>query len=42
MSWTFRGGLAVKWTGPELSALSAAVATEGLEIAHCGVEQVLE
>lgn len=40
MAWTFRGGLAAKWTGPELSATQNAVAIESLEIAHHGIEQV--
>jgi phage tail-like protein len=41
MAWPFYGGLAAKWTGPEFSALTGAVALEGLEIAHHGVEQVV-
>jgi phage tail-like protein len=41
MAWTFRAGLAVKWTGPELNAMQNAVAIEGLEIAHHGIEQVI-
>jgi len=40
-AWTFRAGLAVKWVGPELNAMQSAVAIEGIEIAHHGVEQVL-
>ena len=40
MAWNFRAGLAVKWTGPDLSAMQSAVAIEGLEIAHQGLEQV--
>jgi phage tail-like protein len=40
MSWTFRGGLAAKWTGPELSAMQGTVAIEALEIAHEGIDQV--
>lgn len=40
MSWTFRGGIAVKWTGPELSSMTSAVAIEGLEIAHHGIQQI--
>ena len=40
MAWTFRGGLAAKWIGPELNAMQNAVAIEGLEIAHQGIEQV--
>jgi len=39
MSWTFQGGIAVKWVGPELSAMQNAVAIEGLEIAHQGITQ---
>jgi phage tail-like protein len=38
-AWTFRGGIAVKWLGPELNAMQNAVAIEGLEIAHEGIEQ---
>lgn len=41
MAWTFRGGLAAKWSGPEFAALNAAVALEGLEIAHHGIEQIV-
>ena len=40
LAWTFRAGLAVKWNGPELNATQNAVAIEGLEIAHHGIEQV--
>jgi phage tail-like protein len=40
MAWTFRAGIAVKWTGPELGAMQNAVAIEGLEIAHHGIVQV--
>jgi phage tail-like protein len=40
ISWTFRAGMAVKWTGPELNAMQNAVAIEGLEIAHEGLTQV--
>jgi phage tail-like protein len=40
-AWTFRAGLAVKWTGPELNALQNAVAIEGIEIAHHGIEQIV-
>ena len=40
MAWTFRAGLAVKWVGPELNAMHSAVAIEGLEIAHHGLEQI--
>jgi len=40
MAWNFRGGIAVKWVGPELNAMQSAVAIEGLEIAHHGIEQI--
>ena len=40
VAWTFTGGIAVKWSGPELSAQNAAVAIEALEIAHHGLTQV--
>lgn len=38
MAWVFRAGIAVKWSGPDLSATSGAVALESLEIAHHGIE----
>jgi phage tail-like protein len=41
VAWVFRAGLAVKWSGPELSAIQSSVAVEGLEIAHQGITQVL-
>jgi phage tail-like protein len=41
VSWVFRGGIAVKWAGPELSATQPAIAIEALEIAHHGLEQIL-
>jgi phage tail-like protein len=41
VSWQFRGGIAVKWIGPEFNAMQGAVAVEGLEIAHHGVRQVI-
>ena len=37
MAWDFRGGIAVKWTGPELNAMQSEVAVESLEIAHHGI-----
>lgn len=37
MSWTFQGGIAAKWVGPELNAMQSAVAIETLEIAHQGL-----
>jgi phage tail-like protein len=40
LAWTFRAGLACKWTGPELNATQSAVAIESLEIAHHGLSQV--
>jgi len=40
LAWTFRAGLAVKWTGPDLVATDNAIAIEGLEIAHEGLTQV--
>ena len=42
VAWEFRGGLAAKWTGPELHAGQDAVAVESLEIAHQGLTRVLE
>jgi phage tail-like protein len=39
-AWAFRGGLAAKWTGPDLNAEQNAVAVEALEIAHEGLTQV--
>jgi phage tail-like protein len=40
IAWAFRGGLAARWTGPELDAMQDAVAIESLEIAHEGLTQV--
>lgn len=37
LSWTFQGGIAAKWVGPELNAMQSAVAVETLEIAHEGL-----
>jgi phage tail-like protein len=37
MAWEFRGGLAVKWTGPECNAMDNGVVVESLEIAHQGL-----
>ncbi len=39
VAWAFRGGIAVKWIGPDLNAMQNAVAIEGIEIAHEGIEQ---
>jgi phage tail-like protein len=36
-SWAFTAGYPVKWTGPELNALSPGVAFEALEIVHRGI-----
>ena len=38
--WWFRRGYPVKITGPDLNALTAAVAIESLEIAHHGLSLV--
>jgi phage tail-like protein len=35
-AWTLTGVIPVRWTGPSLSAESAKVATETLELAHHG------
>jgi phage tail-like protein len=40
ISWVFRGGIAVKWSGPEFSATQSAIAVEALEIAHHGLQQI--
>lgn len=37
MSWDFIGGIAAKWTGPDLNAMENAIALESLEIAHHGL-----
>jgi phage tail-like protein len=39
-AWAFRGGLAAKWSGPDLHAEQNAVAVESLEIAHEGLTRV--
>ena len=38
--WTFADAFPVRWTGPNLSAGSAAAADESLEIAHSGLKLV--
>jgi phage tail-like protein len=38
MVWTFSGGLAATWAGPDLNAGTSAVAIERLEIAHEGLK----
>ena len=35
--WSFKRGLAVKWTGPSLNAMQSQVAVEEIEIAHEGL-----
>lgn len=40
MVWTFTGGLAAGWTGPEFNAESDGLAIESLEIKHEGVKSV--
>ena len=40
IAWEFRAGLAVKWSGPELSAKDNAIAVESIEIAHEGITQL--
>jgi phage tail-like protein len=40
MGWSFRGAIATKWIGPELNANQSAVAIDGLEVAHEGLEAV--
>jgi phage tail-like protein len=39
-AWGFRGGLAAKWSGPDLHAEQSAVAIEALEIAHEGLTRL--
>lgn len=41
MAWAFHGGLAAKWSGPDLHAEQNAVAIESMEIAHEGLTNVL-
>jgi phage tail-like protein len=36
--WSFRRGIAAKWLGPDLNGSQSAVAIDGLEIAHEGLE----
>jgi len=36
--WSFYRGLATKWIGPDLNASQSAVAIDGIEIAHEGLE----
>jgi len=37
VAWSFHGGLAAKWSGPDLHAEQNAIAIEALEIAHEGL-----
>ena len=37
MIWTFRAGLAARWSGPEFNAETDALAIESLDIAHEGL-----
>jgi phage tail-like protein len=39
IAWSFFDAIAVKWMGPDLSAMQNAVAIEGIEIAHQGLIQ---
>jgi phage tail-like protein len=41
-AWAFHGGLAAKWSGPDLHAEQNAIAVESLEIAHEGLTRVLQ
>jgi phage tail-like protein len=41
VAWGFSGGLAARWTGPDLSAVQDGVAVEALEIAHQGLTRVV-
>jgi len=34
--WEFTGAFPVKWTGPKFAAASKDLATEELEVSHCG------
>jgi phage tail-like protein len=40
MIWTFTGGLAARWSGPEFNAGQDGLAIESLEIAHQGIKAV--
>lgn len=41
-AWAFHGGLAARWSGPDLHAEQNAVAIEALEIAHEGLTRVVQ
>jgi phage tail-like protein len=40
LTWSWRRGLPLKWTGPQLNAGQSQVAIEAVEIAHEGLTQV--
>jgi phage tail-like protein len=40
MIWTFTGGLAARWGGPEFNAEADGLAIEQIEIAHQGIKAV--
>ena len=40
MAWHFHAGIAAKWAGPDLDAMTDGVAMESLEIAHHGLTYV--
>jgi phage tail-like protein len=41
-TWKFTHGYPVKWTGPELNAMTPGVAFEAVEIVHHGIELVTD
>ncbi|MFJ9700066.1 phage tail protein [Streptomyces fradiae] len=41
-AWAFHGGIAAKWSGPDLHAEQNAIAVESLEIAHEGLTRALD
>lgn len=41
VAWSFKAGLAARWTGPTLQAEQNAVAVESIEIAHQGLTREL-
>lgn len=40
MIWSFTGGLAARWSGPEFNAEADGLAIESIEIAHQGIKVV--
>lgn len=40
--WYFRDALPVKWSGPNLNAMPAAVAFEGVELVHRGISRAFQ